>query len=86
MKNFESFSHQDMTEILDLANKYYRNIPSRARIPGINRDMTVEEARYVALYDATLTFLNKKGALKQEFVDSQPVQLTQTSSETIFDD
>jgi len=82
----EAFTYQDMGEIFDLALKAYKSYPARVRIPGAPADLTVEQVRHLALFDATLVYLNKKGALKEEYIQSNPIQITKLTSESIFDE
>lgn len=81
-----AFTYQDMGEILEYAIKAYKSYPARVRIPGAPADLTVEQVRNLAIFDATLLYLNKKGALKEEYVQSNPIQLVQITSESIHNE
>jgi hypothetical protein len=81
-----SFAYKDVQEIKELALKSYNKLPSRVRIPGHDKELSVEEARWLAFLDAATTFFNMKGMLKEEHVNTNPLHLVKQSSETVFDE
>jgi hypothetical protein len=53
----------DICELKRLAKNYLIGYPSRARIKGNGHDITFEDFRVLAIYEATLSLLNSKGCL-----------------------
>jgi hypothetical protein len=56
-------TQKDVSELKSLAKNYFLGYPSRARIKGTDHDITFEDFRVLAIYEATVTLLNHKGCL-----------------------
>ena len=54
-------TQKDIFELKSLAKNYLLAYPSRARLKGTDRDITFEDFRVLAIYEATITLLNKRG-------------------------
>jgi hypothetical protein len=59
----------DICELKRLAKNYLIGYPSRARIKGNGHDITFEDFRVLAIYEATLTFLHSNGILSYEKIE-----------------
>lgn len=71
-------SRLSLTEIGDIrgfALKRFAEIPPHSRIPGMTRDLTTDEVRVACFYEATITVLNRKGAIKPEFLDQKTLEV-----------
>jgi len=74
-----SLNFKDLFFLIDQARTYITNYPSRLRISGMTRDLTIDEMRAVAYFEATCAFLNFKGvdisdvAIKFCTLDSEPI-------------
>jgi len=75
----------DLFMIKDCAAQELKEAPCRARLSGMKRDLTLEEQRMLAIFKATVTFLNKNGMLKDGVVGGDLVGLEFADSETIPD-
>ena len=56
-------TQKDIFELKGLAKNYLLAYPSRARLRGTKHDITFEDFRVLAIYEATVTLLNRLGCL-----------------------
>jgi hypothetical protein len=60
----------DISELKSLSRNYLSGYPSKARLKGTDHDITFEDFRVLAIYEATITLLNRKGFLEStEFIE-----------------
>lgn len=64
-----SFTLQELIDLKDLSLRGFQEMPGRCRLPGMARDMTVEEKVAVAYYQASFTLLNRQGAVKDGWLN-----------------
>ena len=72
-------TQRDILELKVLAKNYLLGYPSRARIKGTNHDITFEDFRVLAIYEATINLLNKwmfldPDAIEGLKLDFEPVE------------
>ena len=59
----------ELTELRSMAIQESNAIPPHARLERMERDLTVSEQAAVAWYNAVLSMLNNKGAIKDGWIN-----------------
>lgn len=65
---------KDLSNLRQAAIASFRAIPVTARLDGCLKSLTAEDLRLISVYEATLQLLNSKGALKEGWLDANPIQ------------
>lgn len=60
---------QDLVVLQSMANEAWQAIPPRSRIRGMTRELDLTGQQAVAWYQACLSLLNSKGAIKPDWID-----------------
>lgn len=58
------FTIQDLAVVRDRAIKNFNAAPSRSRLEGMNRDLTVEENRVLAIVEASVVAILSKAGVQ----------------------
>lgn len=79
-------TQRDLVMIRDLATKSFNGIPMNAKLNGMERSLNSQEQMALAYFESVLTVLNHNGAIKPEFLDTNPVQLENEDSDKADED
>lgn len=56
------------------------------KLPGASRPMTMEDARALSFYESAVMLLNKAGAIKEGWLDANPIEVLEESSDPMSED
>lgn len=79
-------SLSEIGDVKDFALKRFAEIPPHSRIPGMSRELTTDEVRTACFYEAAITVLNRKGAIKPEFLDQKTLEVEIGDFESLPDE
>jgi hypothetical protein len=80
MKNY-----LDLIRLRDLSINEFKSVAGRNRLPGMVKDLSTDEHRYISIYNASLSFLRAKGLLTDEALEEAKTVLTQAMNDSVFD-
>lgn len=81
-----SASIEDILILRDLARKFLSELDESERLPTLDRDLSFEERIALAFLNASLTILNKSGAIKEGWIAENRVEMLPPDWESIQND
>ena len=72
--------------IRDAALKHFIDLPRECRFPGMNRDLTEDEKRTLAYFEASVEAMNRLGLLKANVDQNIPNPIQYTFGHEILDE
>ena len=82
----KKFTTEQLAEMSEFVTKEYAKTPSRARLAGDVKDLTISEAQAVIFFNAAATVLNKMGALKEGALETVLPQLEVRTQQSVWDE
>lgn len=71
---------RDLSDLRSAAVKAFTELPMGARIQGCEKPMTQDDLRLLAIYDAALQIINRKGGLKDGWLEKNPIEFLEDDS------
>jgi hypothetical protein len=80
-------TRSEIIELRQFAIRYLNEVPSHACLEGDTVEISLEDRRFISIYQASIMLLNRKKALVAGFFDAdKPVKFLEQNSETCWEE